>query len=366
MPAFSSKSLREKKIESISFDAFSQCQSLPYIDLSKCKSIGDQAFSCTPALKRVDFSSIERIGSLAFWESGLRDVEINNSCKILDKAFMESSVENVGIDNAEYIGDSVFRDCINLKTVNIRVGTLGEATFKDCYSLQKVDTTARVIEKACFCECRSLYKCLIPNAEIIKDIAFCGCTSLEDITQVLPTQEIGYEAFYNCVRMYNAPKMPSLTKIGKHAFLRSGVHELVVPKTVVEVGTGAGRLSESTHRYDWIIGQDTVNQSSFNLSWMDVNDHPNLHEMSLSTTAKHPPIDCVVKHDTVENLKQMFALKYVSTKSRLSGPKIKCIVSFMASLNRLREPMQCSLPNEMVMMILGMIANYQISTMYAL
>jgi len=142
------------------------------------------------------------------------------------------------------------------------------------------------------------------------------------------------------------------------------VQHLFVPNTVVEIGKGAWKGCMNLHTVtteSW--EQDTVKQPSFDLSWMDVNDHPNLFEMSLLTTAD-VDIDCAVKHDTVRNRKQMFRLKYVSRRSRLDGNKSKCIVSFVASLNVLRETMQCSLPEEMVMMVLGMIAEYEISTLY--
>lgn len=352
-------------IQAIAARGFYQCRNLSEIDLSNCKTIRSGAFHDTDALVRVDFGSIELIDDAAFCRSGLKCVMVNNpKCVIHDRAFLESQVESVDVV-AEHIGDSIFRKCIHLKTVNIRVDTLGYGTFEDCRSLLTAKTTATVIGKGCFCECTSLYKCFIPNAKIIRAIAFWGCTSLESITQVLPTQELGYQAFYGCYQMYNAPKMPALTKIGVEAFLDSGVKNLLIPKTVTDIGKSAWEDCRNLHTVttgSW--EQDSGNQKSFDLSWMNHEDHPNLFEMSVLTTANHPPIDCVVKHDTVENLKQMLALKYVSTRSRLAGERHKCIVSFIASLIRLREPMQCSLPDEMVMMILGMIAEYEISTLY--
>jgi len=113
-------------IKSLGYQAFMDCTSLPYIDLSNadCDTIGNSAFrDCASLSYAVIGDTVNTIGNAAF-----------DGCRSL--AYVEIGA---GVNN---IGDFAFNNCLSLATLNIKstqMMTFGtNSVFKNCYSLTKV------------------------------------------------------------------------------------------------------------------------------------------------------------------------------------------------------------------------------------
>lgn len=175
--------LREGRTHTIGNSAFSGCQSLKYVSLSK---------------------TVKTIGSSAFY-----------NCK---------SLESINIpDGLTSISVQLFRDCTSLKYVNIpnTVTSIGSSAFYGCQALESIYLPAGItsINDSTFRDCQSLKIVNIPDAVTsIRDYAFSGCKSLESITIPNGVTSIGDDAFYQCHSLKYVSIPNSVTSIGGYVF----------------------------------------------------------------------------------------------------------------------------------------------------
>lgn len=206
--------------KSIGNGAFSGCESISktYADAKTVYSGEGQYARCT-ALKE---ATVYDITPSMFEEcSALKTVKLANNistvdafafngCTSLDtinldniKYFEENSFSNAGIyklelTSANTIGDSAFANCSDLHTINVEVDTIGESAFSGCGVLSKADIVANTIGSNAFYDCSSLYLVSFPETS-------------------------GY----------------SLIDIGSTAFYGTMLSDVLIPDTVLNIGSSA-------------------------------------------------------------------------------------------------------------------------------
>ena len=157
-----------ESITSIDPYVFSYCRKLTTVELSEgITSIGLQAFFNCPRLKSINFpESLTSIGAQAFRDcSSLDHVEFpSNLEKIEGAAFEYTGLTDVTIPGSiKVLNGDVFCGCEKLVTATIEEGitSIGLTAFLNCGKLERVDIPVSVTS--------------------IGVMAFSGCTSLKDV-----------------------------------------------------------------------------------------------------------------------------------------------------------------------------------------
>lgn len=123
--------------------------------------------------------------------------------------------------SVERFGNWVFEGSSNLVSVTMpsRLSSMGTGTFYGCEKLKSI---------------------VMPSSlNVIPRRTFFGCHSLENVTLSSRLSEVGEEAFALCRSLTDISLGTSLKRIGKHAFGETGLQEVVVPSSVVELDAGA-------------------------------------------------------------------------------------------------------------------------------
>ena len=122
------------------------------------------------------------------------------------KCFEKNSLKGVVIpETVTSIGNSAFQGCKNLSSVTFKGApstiTVGNNAFQNCVKLQSIN---------------------LPAAKRIGNLAFDGCSSLEELVIELGTEEIGDYCFRNCQNLKKLHIPETVTVVGQGAF--SGEH----------------------------------------------------------------------------------------------------------------------------------------------
>lgn len=171
---------------------------------STVTSLGMYAFADNAYLQKVDFAGTTqvpaKIGSInnyAFKNSGLTRISLPASVKTL--------------------GSNAFENCASLKTVefaeDIKITEIKSATFK-------------------------------------------GCAALESITIPDGVKTIGANSFENCTALEVVNLPSTVTYIGKAAFMKSGITEIVIPEGVRFLSK-ANRKTTSTNDLSGEVGESS-------------------------------------------------------------------------------------------------------------
>lgn len=169
-----SRSLKEIKIPdsvtTLEGLVFSGCKRLESVTMNSVETIGFRAFESCTALENISLpSALTTIGAMAFYGSGLKNVEIPAS--VCDKVMLNSEGKETTVRG------------------------LGYASFSNCSKLEKVTIAngLKVISSAAFGYCRSLKEIYIPlsveevqgayysNGSFRYGHAFYGDTALTDV-----------------------------------------------------------------------------------------------------------------------------------------------------------------------------------------
>ena len=159
------------------------------------QTIEYDAFEGTTNLTSIKIpASVRTIGAWAFHNSGIKDITIENGVQeIYSSAFYgANNLEEIILpDSVIKLHSTCFNSCEQLKTVKIGNGltTIPDGTFSQCKALTTVDLSNNIttIEGEAFRETASLTNISLPN---------------------------------------------SLEKLGRYAFVRSGLKEITLPSTV--------------------------------------------------------------------------------------------------------------------------------------
>ncbi len=288
---------------SIGAHAFEGCTAFSYMDGGAAGlTVGEYAFAGCTGFESVQYFGCGTINSYAF--DGCVNIDITpsaekfmpyafNGCtaltgvknyaenvEILENAFAGcENITSVHLDKgALKIGAGAFADCVKLAwvTSNGDIGVIEENAFKGCKAMYEFNVTGSVgevktgaFERVGTEVTRSSYKYLkyhvtegtkifrtdsfknaafseldLSKSETIEVYSFRTCTGEVDI--VLPNwmTEIPDKMFAGFMGMRSVTFAPNTTSIGEEAFYNCSVTTLVLPATILNIGTRAFASSE--------------------------------------------------------------------------------------------------------------------------
>ncbi|MDD4822481.1 MAG: leucine-rich repeat domain-containing protein [Bacteroidales bacterium] len=221
-------------------------------------SINRDAFDkCTGLTSIIIPNSVTQIGENAFsWCSGLSSVTLSK--------------------NITTIADYAFSNCSSLSSITIpeRVTSIGHMAFIRCEKLTSIHIPENVtqIGSAAFMRCERLTSVTLPNAAIVADDSFCGCTLLKEYivsednlsyctvdgvlfskdkknliafpagkskSYMIPdgVKTIGAYSFSRCKELTSITLPKSITTIGADAFSScTGLTSIKLPNRVAAIG----------------------------------------------------------------------------------------------------------------------------------
>ena len=236
---------------------------LTTLDLpARTASIGDEAFAETnfSTVSFADGVRLDRIGNEAFRDSSLTEFTLPKSVRELgDNVFKgASSLEAVTLsEGLTKMGDSVFSGCWSLETIYLpsTLKTIGENTFSGCSSLKNVrfaaNSVIEVLPRTTFVGCTSLEIIELPaslteitgrdeEASSGSPSLFSSCTSLKRVTFAEGSKcvRIGLSAFEGTsLEEFTIPA--SVTTVENRAFAYTELTSIIIPNTVMSVGSEA-------------------------------------------------------------------------------------------------------------------------------
>lgn len=161
------------------------------------RSIGESAFyNCDKLINIHIPEGVVSIGAFAF-----------DGCSRLESVNIPSSVTKIDID--------AFEHCACLKKVFVEdLHAWMNINFFPCLGTNPIDNNASLIHNG-----RLLTSLVVPSTITrLKDMAFCGCLSLVDVTVLDGTESIGNEVFFCCSSLEKVTLPNSLIEIGSYAF----------------------------------------------------------------------------------------------------------------------------------------------------
>lgn len=207
-------------VERIGRGAFADCREIERILLpDTVTGIGAKAFENCASLAQIELpSTLKTLGGGAFSHCG--------------------TLETVTVpDGVQAIGDNTFYHCTRLKAVTLPDSAthIGKDAFTLCRSLRAIRLPQGLMEISdrCFLYCSALERIELPETvTAIGEESFANCGALQEICLDPAVRRIGAMAFSGCT-MLKAIELPkNLEELGRHALKGSGLHEIVIPKTV--------------------------------------------------------------------------------------------------------------------------------------
>ena len=180
-------------VTSIGVWAFCECTGLTEVTIpASVTTIGWQAFSNCTSLTSIDIpDGVTTIGWVAF-----------QNCSSLTSIDIPASVTS--------IVDLAFKGCSGLESITVAKGNTTYDSRNDCNAI--IETASNVLLFGC-------NNTNIPNTvTVIGDMAFDGCTGLEEINIPASVKSINYYAFSDCTGLTEVTIPASVTSIGVWAF----------------------------------------------------------------------------------------------------------------------------------------------------
>ena len=160
-----------------------------------------------------------------------------------------SSLEYADIsDSVTSVGSASFSACKSLKDITIPQGMtdINQFAFSGCSSFSELtipDSVTSIADHA-FGNCTGLYKVTIPDSiTTIEQGVFMNCTSLSEVHLPDSIKTIRYQSFWGCTSLTGITLPPETETIESFAFKEcSGLVKVVFPESVTSIG---GRSFES-------------------------------------------------------------------------------------------------------------------------
>lgn len=169
-------------------------------------------------------SSVKEIGPYAFaYMNNLKSVKVPSSVRTIKRG--------------------AFAGCTNLSSITIEPGVrLIEGTSFAGTGITSITipNTVKDLQTYVFEDCKKLKTVKLPDGiKKIGECLFMGCESFTSVVVPPMVTEIGERAYYGCKSLANVTLPEGLVKIGDGAFSDTSLTSLVIPSTVMEMGTWA-------------------------------------------------------------------------------------------------------------------------------
>lgn len=195
------------------------------------EEIGDYAFYKLKNVTAISLpKTLKKIGKYAFYECGLKEIDLSSIEEIDEYAFSFNNIEYINLDNVLNIGEGAFSYCKNLKYLdltNSKINEIKPFTFKKCISLSDVnfnDNLLSIGEEA-FSYCSSLVKVVTnDNLNTIGLKAFLEANNIQELYLGKNLKTIANYAFYNLnsiQKLYVASNLNDFS-IGNYIFSNLG------------------------------------------------------------------------------------------------------------------------------------------------
>lgn len=183
--------------------AFGYCSSLISVNLASMTSISDALLSSSKdSLQYLDVSSLSSATSAVFEPlTALVSANLSGAEIIDELAFHNSSVKKVIVDNAAVVGRNAFVNCTNLSSISLpHIKTLGHMAFAGCDNLTSayLEGSLSSIPTYCFVagdSCKLKYVHLPSGIENIGTLAFAGQSGLTTVDGLSNVKYIYMQAF---------------------------------------------------------------------------------------------------------------------------------------------------------------------------
>ncbi len=218
-----------------------------HVVLTDMPTIVGNTFKNCAAVEKVTLpSNVTKIESGAFDGSGITEFEIPDSFTVLPENLFRGCNELVTISggrNVTQIESGAFKNCKRLTAVDFPlVVSIGENAFSGCESLTSIGQTSSLREVAvsAFEECYSLTSIDLSSVEgALQADTFKGCNKLESVLLPETLKVLPEGIFEGCTSLKELYLPETVEVIGKHAFRDSGIKNLNIGASVVEIGAGA-------------------------------------------------------------------------------------------------------------------------------
>lgn len=210
-------------------------------------NVGDYSFENYTKLKSITLpEGLTRIGDHAFAGSIMEYVDIPDTVEEIDNNAFYGCEELLVVDmpkNLKRIGDFAFANCKKVTSFYLADGvtTIGENAFRYCESLESIvlPPSVETLGEGAFSFAFGLKSVVLSDAiPAILDSTFYECAQLVSVNIPTGTKTIGGFAFGGCEKLRGVILPEGLTSIGNYAFQLSGIRQLVVPSTVIQLGQG--------------------------------------------------------------------------------------------------------------------------------
>ena len=240
-------------VEVINDYGFSGCKNLTDVKLSNSLyDAGYKAFQNCIRLENITLP-VSLTGNASEMFSGcksLKTVEFaEGATKIPNGLFENGSITSfVCPDSIVEIGKYAFENCSNLKEVKFsdKLEIIGERAFYNCDKIQKIELPKSLKEMrngyngGVFSNCSGLKKINIPKSLKEGNLAFEGCSLLNEIEWEDGITKIPDGLFKNCAGLENVKIPDTVTEIGRYAFENcSDLVNISFPNSLQVIGEGA-------------------------------------------------------------------------------------------------------------------------------
>ena len=258
-------------IEHIGAYAFANCRKTKNIIWRCSDEIPEGCFCNNASLENFDFLNITNIGRLAFYGTGLREVQLN--------------------ENIKCIGEEAFSDCRKLKKVDWKCKQpIPEDCFRFCTSLKDIDfSNTTEIGKYAFGESGLEKIQLEKNIQKIGVGAFSDCPNLKKMIWHCE-QSISRGCFENCESLSQI-SFEKIKTIGMNAFSNTGIASVRIEKGI-NIGKGCFNNCRNLKKVEWQSNKEIKSETFANC--------PNLIEVLVSEQVKAIEADAFKKSPNAE------------------------------------------------------------------
>lgn len=211
-----------------------------------------------------------------------------------------SNVPIAAIDDYEFDG------CTGLTEIILpqKLTTLGKFAFRNCKSLTTITLpeTVTSIGESAFDACVSLGSLTIPDGvNNISKGAFGGCTSLKSMVITNPNIVLGASVFEGCSSLETVKLPEGIKTIPASFFASSGIREISLPSTVIEIGQTAFMSTHSLSTIDLTncSGLTTIGNNAFAASGITQIQLPDSLRMIKSNAFEASALTSITIPDSV-------------------------------------------------------------------